>query len=59
MAVSLNGRGLINIIDLANIDTCSFIATDDVGLLYDDGSFEVIGRSDGSEIRGCNLLWSV
>ena len=48
--------GLINIIDLANIHSCAFIATDDVGKLYNDGSFEVTGRLDNSDIRGCSLL---
>jgi phenylacetate-coenzyme A ligase PaaK-like adenylate-forming protein len=48
--------GGINIIDLANINSCSFVATDDLGRLHRDGSFEVIGRFDNSEIRGCNLL---
>ena len=48
--------GAINIIDLANVNSCSFIATDDVGRLYADKSFEVLGRMDGSELRGCSLL---
>jgi phenylacetate-coenzyme A ligase PaaK-like adenylate-forming protein len=48
--------GGINIIDLANLYSCSFIATGDLGSLRDDGGFEVIGRFDNSEIRGCNLL---
>ncbi|HKC35432.1 MAG TPA: hypothetical protein VKB95_05190 [Chitinophagaceae bacterium] len=48
--------GAINIIDLANIYSCSFIATDDVGKLYPDNSFEVLGRMDGSDLRGCSLL---
>ncbi|MDZ4748279.1 MAG: acyl transferase [Saprospiraceae bacterium] len=51
-------RGVINIIDLANIDTCAFIATDDVGISYVDGSFEVLGRLDNSDLRGCNLLYA-
>ncbi len=50
------GAGTINVIDLANIYTCSFIATDDAGKLYPDGSFEVLGRVDGSDIRGCSLM---
>ena len=49
-------KGVINIIDLANIYSCSFIATDDAGKLYGNGSFEVIGRIDNSDIRGCSLL---
>lgn len=48
--------GAINIIDLANIYSCSFIGTDDVGRLYADGSFEVLGRMDGSDLRGCSLM---
>jgi hypothetical protein len=48
--------GGINIIDLANIHTCSFIATQDLGKLYPDGSFEVLGRFDESDVRGCNLM---
>jgi hypothetical protein len=49
-------KGAINVIDLANIYSCSFIATDDAGKLYGDGSFEVIGRIDNSDIRGCSLM---
>lgn len=49
-------RGLINVIDLANIYSCSFIATDDLGVLHNDGSFEVTGRMDHSDLRGCSLL---
>jgi phenylacetate-coenzyme A ligase PaaK-like adenylate-forming protein len=48
--------GGINIIDLANIDSCSFIATGDLGRIHEDGGFEIIGRFDNSDIRGCNLL---
>ncbi|MET2986416.1 LuxE/PaaK family acyltransferase [Aureibaculum conchae] len=48
--------GGINIIDLANINSCSFIATQDLGKTFKDGSFEVLGRFDHSDIRGCNLL---
>ncbi len=61
-AISTSGRsakpvnGLINIIDLANLYSCSFIATDDVGRLYKDNSFEVMGRRDMSDLRGCSLL---
>ncbi len=52
-----NGKtGGINIIDLANIHSCSFIATQDLGKKYNDGSFEVLGRFDSSDIRGCNLM---
>jgi phenylacetate-coenzyme A ligase PaaK-like adenylate-forming protein len=48
--------GGINIIDLANINSCSFIATSDLGKLREDGGFEVLGRFDNSDIRGCNLM---
>jgi len=48
--------GGINVIDLANLNSCSFIATQDLGYQYADGSFEVLGRFDQSDIRGCNLL---
>jgi phenylacetate-coenzyme A ligase PaaK-like adenylate-forming protein len=48
--------GTINVIDLANIYSCSFIATDDAGKLNEDGSFEVLGRVDGSDLRGCSLM---
>ena len=48
--------GGINIIDLANINSCAFIATQDLGKVYKDGSFEVMGRFDNSDIRGCNLM---
>lgn len=51
-------RGVINIIDLANIDTCAFIATDDVGVSFPDGRFDVLGRLDNSDLRGCNLLYT-
>lgn len=50
------GSGVINIIDLANIYSCSFIATEDAGRLYEDGSFDVLGRMDNTDIRGCSLL---
>jgi hypothetical protein len=49
-------QGGINIIDLANIYSCSFIATDDIGLLWPDQQFEVMGRMDNSDVRGCSLL---
>ena len=52
----IEGRGVLNVIDLANIWSCSFIATEDAGKVFEDGSFEVQGRVDSSDIRGCNLL---
>ncbi|MEM9050862.1 MAG: acyl transferase, partial [Bacteroidota bacterium] len=48
--------GGINVIDLANMHSCSFIATSDLGKIYPDGTFEVLGRFDYSDIRGCNLM---
>jgi hypothetical protein len=49
-------RGGINIIDLANIRSCAFIETQDLGRMAQNGSFEVLGRMDNSDVRGCNLL---
>lgn len=48
--------GALNVIDLANMYSCSFIATEDVGKMHEDGSFEVLGRMDNSDIRGCSLM---
>lgn len=48
--------GGVNLIDLANLYSCSFLQTQDLGKLYEDGSFRILGRISGSEIRGCNLL---
>lgn len=48
--------GLINIIDLANMYSCAFVATDDVGRLHHNGNFEILGRQDNSDMRGCSLL---
>lgn len=56
LTVRTKGRGVINVIDLANADSAAFIATDDVGMIYEDGSFEVFGRIDNSDIRGCSLM---
>lgn len=54
--LSFEKTGGINVIDFANLYSCSFIETQDLGKLYQDGSFEVLGRFDHSDIRGCNLL---
>lgn len=54
--LSWQPSGGINIIDLANYNSCSFIATQDLGNSFPDGSFEVLGRFDHSDVRGCNLL---
>jgi phenylacetate-coenzyme A ligase PaaK-like adenylate-forming protein len=51
-----SNTGAINVIDLANIHSCSFIATQDLGKIYPDQSFEILGRFDNADIRGCNLL---
>lgn len=50
------GKGALNIIDLANIYSCAFIGTEDLGLIRGDGGFEVLGRMDNSDIRGCSLM---
>jgi non-ribosomal peptide synthetase component F len=54
----LNGErnGGVNIIDLANIDSCAFLETGDLGRSWPDGHFEILGRFDHSDLRGCNLL---
>ncbi len=52
----LNVTGGINVIDLANVDSIAFIETEDIGRVGEDGSFEVLGRLDNSDVRGCNLL---
>jgi phenylacetate-coenzyme A ligase PaaK-like adenylate-forming protein len=48
--------GVLNVVDLANLDTCSFIQTEDLGRVHADGSFEILGRLDAAELRGCNLM---
>jgi phenylacetate-coenzyme A ligase PaaK-like adenylate-forming protein len=55
-STQFTAQGAVNVIDLANIYSCSFIATDDAGRLYADGSFEVLGRIDNSDLRGCSLM---
>jgi len=55
-ALNATGRGVLHIIDLANFNSCAFIATEDIGVVYPDGSFEVLGRLDQSARRGCSLL---
>jgi hypothetical protein len=56
-SVKTHGSGVLNIIDLANVNSCSFIATDDIARISENESFEVIGRYDHSDVRGCNLLY--
>ena len=54
--LSMQKTGGLNIIDLANVDSCSFIATQDLGKKMDDNQFEILGRFDASDVRGCNLM---
>lgn len=56
-ALKAHGSGIINVIDLANLHSCSFIATNDAGRLHSNNGFEVLGRVDHQDIRGCNLLY--
>lgn len=56
MLLTQKQTGGINVIDLANVNSCSFIATQDLGKLFSDGKFEVLGRFDNADVRGCNLL---
>ncbi|MBC7864713.1 MAG: acyl transferase [Bacteroidia bacterium] len=51
-----NKTGALNVIDLANINSCSFIATSDLGKVSENNSFEILGRIDDAELRGCNLM---
>jgi hypothetical protein len=57
LAYEANGNtGGINVIDLANLDSCSFIETADLGRIIPDKGFEVLGRFDHADVRGCNLM---
>lgn len=56
MDVNINGSGVLNIIDLVNIHSCAFLATEDIGVVNDNGSFTVLGRQDHSALRGCSLM---
>jgi phenylacetate-coenzyme A ligase PaaK-like adenylate-forming protein len=56
--LSNDKTGGINVIDLANVNSCSFIATQDLGKIHTDNTFEILGRFDDSDIRGCNLMVS-
>ncbi len=53
----LHKAGLVGIIDLANIDSCSFILTEDLGVVSSSRTFKILGRQDNSDLRGCNLLY--
>lgn len=59
LTVNPQGTGGINVVDLANVHSCSFIATGDAGRLYPNGQFEVLGRLDNRDIRGCNLMYEL
>ncbi len=56
LKINSTGRGVLNIIDLCNIYSCCFIATDDAAIIHTDGTFEILGRVDNSDVRGCSLL---
>ena len=58
LSVSLKGKGAINFIDLANADSCAFIASDDVGEVFNDSEYKISGRLSESDIRGCNLMFN-
>jgi hypothetical protein len=54
--VKKGANGCVNVIDLVNMYSCPFISTQDIGKLYHDNSFEVLGRMDQADVRGCNLM---
>ena len=56
-SIKQNGRGVANVIDLANIESCAFLALQDLVQLNDDSTFQVLGRVDYSDVRGCNLMY--
>jgi hypothetical protein len=56
MDVRPQGTGVLNVIDLANLYSCCFVATDDAGTIFESGAFEISGRLDNSDLRGCSLL---
>jgi hypothetical protein len=56
LEVLLSGNGALNIIDLANVHSCAFIATEDIGIVHDEQNFEVLGRMDHAALRGCSLM---
>jgi hypothetical protein len=58
LSVSERGKGALNVIDLANMHSCPFIATQDLAHIHQDHSFEILGRMDDAEVRGCNLMVS-
>jgi len=56
-SVATGKQGILKVMDLANIESCAFIETQDLGIQHEDNSFEVIGRVDNSDIRGCSLMY--
>ena len=56
LVCNTTGKGGVNIIDLGNVYSCAFIQTQDIGEVHTNGDFEINGRFDTSEIRGCNLM---
>ncbi|MDA0757586.1 MAG: acyl transferase [Bacteroidetes bacterium] len=58
LSVSLKGKGAMNFIDLANVNSCAFIASDDIGEIFDNSDYKISGRLSESEIRGCNLMFN-
>ena len=56
LSVHASGSGAINVVDLANIYSCSFLQTSDLGQVFEDGTFVVSGRFDSADVRGCNLM---
>jgi hypothetical protein len=56
LAVTQRGNGALNVIDLANVNSCAFIATEDIGIVHDEYNFEVLGRMDHAALRGCSLM---
>jgi hypothetical protein len=55
-AMEIGKAGIVKIVDLANIYSCSFIETEDIGVVQNDGTFEILGRADHTQLRGCNLM---
>lgn len=56
LSVQRKGTGAINVVDLANIFSCCFLQTSDLGQVFEDGTFSISGRFDNADIRGCNLM---
>lgn len=55
--MEIDKAGLVKVVDLANVYSCSFIETEDIGIVYKDGSFKILGRADHAQLRGCNLMY--